>query len=181
MCVLLCTSLGVYWSLRAKVPSLIWSSFTALSVASFPQPVISWTRLPSCPQSKDILLTQSHSLVMTTLSFLDSLGCSVCYFDVVLISDFTQCLFSWWIYFLMKCQFSISFPWLLFSYLQFLKTIDWHPEKKKETQLNKTLALYVTANQEYVRFDRFIHTDQRFCVYELKPMSGGRGGVQVIF
>lgn len=29
------TSLGVYWSLRAKVPSLIWSSFNALSVASF--------------------------------------------------------------------------------------------------------------------------------------------------
>lgn len=68
-------------------------------------------QLPSCPQSKDILLTQSHSLVMTTLSFLDSLGCSVCYFDVVLISDFIQCLFSWWIYFLMKCQFSISSPW----------------------------------------------------------------------
>lgn len=52
------TSLGVYWSLRAKVHSIIWSSLTTLSAASLPQPVMFWIRLTCCPQSKVILLTK---------------------------------------------------------------------------------------------------------------------------
>lgn len=53
------------------------ASFEAVSMRflwRLSQPVISWTRPTSCPQSKVILLTQSRQLVMTTLSVLDLLG-----------------------------------------------------------------------------------------------------------
>lgn len=106
------------------------ASFEAVSLT---QPVISGTRLTSCPESKVILLTQSHRLVMTTLSFLDYLA-GLCFLSM---SDFTHCCFASLLvdtFHFKQCQLSIISPRELFSSLQCLRAVFditlQHPDLK---------------------------------------------------
>lgn len=128
------------------------ASFEAVSLT---QPVISGTRLTSCPQSKVILLTQSHRLVMTTLSFLDYLA-GLCFLSM---SDFTHCCYASLLvdtFNFKQCQLSIipPPPRELFSSLQRLQAVFditlQHPDHKI---LNKKPALCFRKVMKMTQFN----------------------------
>lgn len=86
VCVYVCPAEAPAWVFIGPSEQRFPASFEAVSLHFLRRLYHSlWFPEPdsSCLQRKVILLTQSHQLVMTTLSFLDSLGQSGFYFDMV--------------------------------------------------------------------------------------------------